>query len=106
MNLIRVLRCLVACLFLQSLPGYTEEVPGDNAASNSTASEIDSPADNNIDSEEQVSEDVAEETAESPPIEEPEAANLRNKNLGEAFKSFRPSEEISADNAVPFPVDI
>lgn len=26
--------------------------------------------------------------------------------IGDAFKNFRPSEEISADNPVPFPVDI
>ena len=36
----------------------------------------------------------------------PEADNLRSPDLGEAFSNFRPSEEISADNAVPFPVDI
>ena len=36
----------------------------------------------------------------------PAAANLRNRKLGDAFKNFRPSEEISADNAVAFPVDI
>ncbi|MFT7218894.1 MAG: hypothetical protein ACI8Z1_000507 [Candidatus Azotimanducaceae bacterium] len=27
-------------------------------------------------------------------------------SIGDAFKNFRPSEEISADNPVPFPVDI
>ena len=32
--------------------------------------------------------------------------NLKTRDLGEAFRNFRPSEEISADNAVPFPVDI
>lgn len=37
---------------------------------------------------------------------EPDAGNLRQKKLGEAFKEFTPSEEISADNAVPFPTDI
>ena len=37
---------------------------------------------------------------------EPQADNLKNRNLGAAFRTFRPSEEISADNAVPFPVDI
>ncbi len=38
--------------------------------------------------------------------EPPQAENLRNRELGAAFRQFRPSEEISADNAVPFPVDI
>ncbi len=37
---------------------------------------------------------------------QPQADNLKNRDLGAAFKLFRPSEEISADNAVPFPVDI
>ena len=36
----------------------------------------------------------------------PLAENLKSRNLGAAFKSFEPSEEISADNAVPYPVDI
>lgn len=36
----------------------------------------------------------------------PDANNSKSRDLGEAFKNFRPSEEISADNAVPFPVDI
>lgn len=30
----------------------------------------------------------------------------RLRQLSEAFKDFKPSEEISADNAVPFPADI
>lgn len=38
--------------------------------------------------------------------QEPEPEKLRKKELGEAFKQFKPSEEISADNAVPFPTDI
>lgn len=40
------------------------------------------------------------------PNQQPQADNLKNRDLGAAFRSFRPSEEISADNAVPFPVDI
>jgi len=38
-------------------------------------------------------------------INEP-TENLKNRKLGAALRQFRPSEEISADNAVPFPVDI
>lgn len=37
---------------------------------------------------------------------EPQEENLRSRSLGDAFKNFTPSEEISADNAVAFPVDI
>lgn len=44
------------------------------------------------------------ETEQTDPA--PEADNLRNRGLGDAFKNFQPSEEISADNAVTFPVDI
>ncbi len=36
----------------------------------------------------------------------PEVGNLKKRDLSDAFKNFRPSEEISADNAVSFPVDI
>ncbi|MDA0978613.1 MAG: hypothetical protein O3B72_08650 [Proteobacteria bacterium] len=32
--------------------------------------------------------------------------SLRSKEISEAFRDFQPSEEISADNAVKFPVDI
>lgn len=70
-------------------------------------------------------EETAEEqapAAESAPVAEPEtresdttqdegsdvqpAGALRDRNLSDAFKNFQPSEEISADNAVSFPVDI
>lgn len=36
----------------------------------------------------------------------PAAEQLRQRQLSDAFKNFKPSEEISADNAVSFPVDI
>ena len=39
-------------------------------------------------------------------VELPDAKELRKRNLGVAFKIFKPSEAISADNAVPFPIDI
>ena len=39
-------------------------------------------------------------------LEEPAPEQLRNRELGDAFRNFRPSEEITADNAVGFPVDI
>ena len=50
----------------------------------------------------EATEATAEETAEP----SPEAGNLRARELGDAFRNFQPSEEISADNAVSFPVDI
>ena len=39
-------------------------------------------------------------------LEEPAPEQLRNRELGDAFRNFRPSEEITADNAVSFPIDI
>ena len=38
--------------------------------------------------------------------EAPASEKLRNREIGDAFRNFRPSEEITADNAVGFPVDI
>ena len=43
--------------------------------------------------------------AKTPPPA-PNAAQLKTRGLGAAFEKFNPSEAISADNAVPFPVDI
>ena len=51
--------------------------------------------------------DVSEEqTSENPSKPAPQGGNLRARDIGDAFKNFQPSEEISADNAVTFPVDI
>lgn len=64
----------------------------------SLASEADAPA---REAEQQAN---AQETElqENAPV----AENLRSRELGEAFRNFQPSEEITADNAVSFPVDI
>ena len=43
--------------------------------------------------------------AKTPPPA-PNAAQLKARGLGAAFEKFNPSEAISADNAVPFPIDI
>ena len=51
--------------------------------------------------------DVSEEqTSENSTEPSPQGGNLRARDIGDAFKNFQPSEEISADNAVTFPVDI
>lgn len=39
-------------------------------------------------------------------LEKSSGLGLKQKNLSKAFEQFIPSEKISADNAVPFPVDI
>ena len=48
----------------------------------------------------------ADISAEQTPKPTPQGDNLRARDIGDAFKNFQPSEEISADNAVTFPVDI
>jgi hypothetical protein len=47
-----------------------------------------------------------EQTSEHSSKPAPQGGNLRARDIGDAFKNFQPSEEISADNAVTFPVDI
>ena len=58
-----------------------------------------------------VAQETIEEADQSRPEleaapEAPAPEKLRNREIGDAFKNFRPSEEITADNAVGFPVDI
>ena len=54
--------------------------------------------------------DVAENTEEieAPPIAQDtrDGAGLKERTLSDVFEQFVPSETISADNAVPFPIDI
>ena len=61
--------------------------------------------------EQKVQEEKVEEA--TPIQDQPVAANatpraeaLRERKLSDAFKQFIPSERISADNAVPVPIDI
>jgi hypothetical protein len=92
------LSCLLTLLIslLITLPLHAQEET--TAASETTVSETDSAAIG--DSAEQ------KKTATEQIEQQPEAENLKNRDLGAAFRSFQPSEEISADNAVPFPIDI
>ncbi len=43
---------------------------------------------------------------ESEETSSPEPNRPKERDLAEALRTFTPSEAISADNAVPFPVDI
>lgn len=52
----------------------------------------------------EVTDDVPE--AEAKPTETLGGSGLKNRKLSDIFEQFVPSETISADNAVPFPVDI
>ena len=49
------------------------------------------------------SEPVASEVATVDPTK---AGSLKNRKLSQAIEQFIPTETISADNAVPFPIDI
>jgi len=53
---------------------------------------------------------LKEQTSEPSPEQSskpvPQGDNLRVRNIGDAFKNFQPSEEISADKPVILPVDI
>ena len=64
--------------------------------------QIDSIPDNRIEPTDQ----SEEQTSDRPAKPTPQSGNLRARDIGDAFKNFQPSEEISADNAVTFPVDI
>ncbi|HIE85325.1 MAG: hypothetical protein ABGY43_04320 [bacterium] len=57
-------------------------------------------------SKEQTSEPLPELSSKQSSKPAPQGGNLRARDIGDAFKNFQPSEEISADNAVTFPVDI
>jgi hypothetical protein len=55
---------------------------------------------------EQSSKHSSEQSSKQSSEPAPQGGNLRARDIGDAFKNFQPSEEISADNAVTFPVDI
>ena len=94
-----IIPMLAALLFgagagLNAAQENTTEMPNDDSISNE-------PSARNQDT------NLTEDTNAAPPAiqeDNPEAED--NRTLGDAFKNFRPSEEISADNPVPFPVDI
>ena len=70
---------------------FSAEEPADNAK---TQTEADEKPDTTSKDKNKSSEPV------------PEADRLKQRELGDAFRRFVPSEAISSDNAVPFPVDI
>ena len=88
------LTCLMTLLIVKPLYAQEETTTGSEPEVSGTESAaIDDPA--------EPKEPEAEKNEQ-----QPQAENLKNRDLGAAFESFQPSEEISADNAVPFPIDI
>jgi len=86
---------------LNAAEGQQEDVPSPD-----NSDQIDPIRDDNVEpadvSEEQTFKHSPKQSSEPAP----QGGNLRARDIGDAFKNFQPSEEISADNAVTFPVDI
>jgi|TARA_B110000240_G_C13333562_1_gene382357 hypothetical protein len=83
---------LILLLLMSTTPAaFTAEEPAD---SEETQTEAKEKSDTASEDKKQSSEPV------------PEADRLKQRELGDAFRRFVPSETISSDNAVPFPVDI
>lgn len=87
----RVLLLMVLLGLTPFATGETDDMPGPETTTTEREIEAD------------VVETDVDAADEEPP--EPQRA-MREGNLSDAFKNFKPSEEISADNAVSFPVDI
>ena len=95
----KILALVLSVIFL-SVPAAAiaqeDTTASTNKAETETLKDIDQEATNNN------KENDARRSSE--PV--PEAERLKKRDLGDAFRRFVPSEAISADNAVPFPVDI
>jgi hypothetical protein len=91
---------------LLALPLNAAESQQESVPSPDSSGQIDPILDDDIEpvdvSEEQTSEPSSKQSSNPAP----QGDNLRARDIGDAFKNFQPSEEISADNAVTFPVDI
>jgi len=98
---------LAALFALPLSAGEHQQEPAPTAGS---SGQIDPILDEDIEpvnvSKEQTSEPLSELSSKQSSIPAPQGGNLRARDIGDAFKNFQPSEEISADNAVTFPVDI
>lgn len=95
---------------LFALPLNAAENQQQSVPTSDSSGQIDPILDDDIESadvlKEQTSEALPKQSSKLSPKPVPQGNNLRARNIGDAFKNFQPSEEISADNAVTFPVDI
>ena len=98
----------LAALF--ALPLSADENQQEPVPTPDSSGQIDPILDEDIEpadvSKEQTSEPLSELSSKHSSKPAPQGGNLRARDIGDAFKNFQPSEEISADNAVTFPVDI
>ena len=92
----------IALAALFALPLSASENQQEPVPSPDSSGQIDPILDEGIEPADVSSEQTSEQS--SKPV--PQGGNLRARDIGDAFKNFQPSEEISADNAVTFPVDI
>jgi len=112
----RHVRSALLCLALAGLyaislpePKAGESVAGNAEESSAEESSAEKSPVENPEANRQESSTSTSEERRSPDTTDtraPEPGNLRRKDISEAFEQFSPSEEISADNAVPFPTDI
>jgi hypothetical protein len=105
--------CLLAVLLCSGMSSLAEESLDEetqSATSLELSREIESsevePGNDDTEPNGRAVEEPTQQTEEGSLAKTPQAENLKNRDLGAAFRTFRPSEEISADNAVPYPVDI
>jgi hypothetical protein len=100
-----LITCILALslLFVNSIAA--EEIRATDLAQQNSERESEKESEKETDSAEPDSQD-GEPKAEATSTKIPVSENLKNRDLGAAFRTFSPSEEISADNAVPYPVDI
>lgn len=84
-------------ILLSSLFSFAEAAPQE-VNDNSDATDA------STQSSDESSSDQAGEQKEEPQLKP--TGDIKKRKLSTAFEQFQPSESISADNAVPFPVDI
>tara|TARA_E500000331_G_scaffold298311_2_gene298060 strand:- start:4609 stop:4893 length:285 start_codon:yes stop_codon:yes gene_type:complete len=89
---------LVLCVLLLSIPNLALAQADPTSVTNKTEKEVVKDVEPDSDKKENQTRRSSEPA--------PEADRLKERDLGDAFRRFVPSEAISADNAVPFPVDI
>ena len=94
----------LAALF--ALPLSAGELQQEPVPTAGSSGQIDPILDEDIEPVNVSKEQTPEESSKQLSKPAPQSGNLRARDIGDAFKNFQPSEEISADNAVTFPVDI
>ena len=110
MNIHRLKVSLLGFLLLLNFSTVAEDTKataGTAGAGEEAGEQID--LENTLELEENVAGENSDDSQASDELsstEPPRVENLKNRDLGAAFRTFRPTEEISADNAVPYPVDI